>query len=414
MASITYGGKLLMKPEKTNINLKDDYMDDYTSYPFNEPKVYLDGACETYHPQLSFSWSDDSVVLVRDTSVVEYTKSSFTELLAKDKDGNIIWVDGRRAPYSNCWNGEYLGETRAGQEFSVTFYDIKTLQKKRYKMVLDETTEFESWDYRRLANFVDADTLDSHLIIKDGILKQYFGSNKNLVIPDSVTKIDLEQFADQQQLESITIPKTLIYFPSNIPKFWKANRVEVDEANPKYYSKNGCLIDKETDTLVWCYSGNVIPNDISIKKIGTNAFMNREDISSIVIPDGIEEIEDGAFKNCITLEKIIIPKSVIKIGLGAFYNCKKLIEIKLPPSLTVINSFVFGSCSNLLSVHIPDSLTTIESGAFAECNKLKEIELPEDCLEEAKHTYGRQLIKENNEWSVNKQKAPTFTYFLFN
>ena len=75
---------------------------------------------------------------------------------------------------------------------------------------------------------------------------------------------------------------------------------------------------------------------------------------------------------------------------------------------------MFGSCSNLLSVHIPDSLTTIESGAFAECNKLKEIELPEDCLEEAKHTYGRQLIKENNEWSVNKQKAPTFTYFLFN
>ena len=47
MASITYGGKLLMKPEKTNINLKDDYMDDYTSYPFNEPKVYLDRTCES-------------------------------------------------------------------------------------------------------------------------------------------------------------------------------------------------------------------------------------------------------------------------------------------------------------------------------------------------------------------------------
>jgi hypothetical protein len=216
MSSITYGGKLLMKAENDNKNLNDDYEDIFDRYPFKEPKVYLDGTCETYHPQYSFSWGDDSVVLVRDTSVVEYTKTSFTELLAKDKDGNIIWVDGRGAPYSNCWDGEYLGDTRAGQEFKVTLYDIKTSQKKRYKMVLDETSEFESWDYRRLADFVDEDTLGSHLIIKEGVLKQYFGSDKNLVIPDSVTKIDLEQFADQQQLESITIPKSVTAIESDV------------------------------------------------------------------------------------------------------------------------------------------------------------------------------------------------------
>ena len=63
MASITYGGKLLMKAEKNIINPEDDYMDDYESYPFEEPKVYLDGTRETYYPQYSFSWGDDSVVL---------------------------------------------------------------------------------------------------------------------------------------------------------------------------------------------------------------------------------------------------------------------------------------------------------------------------------------------------------------
>ena len=400
MASITYVGKLIMKVDENNKNLNNGYDEFFENYPFEEPKVYLDGTCETYHPQHSFSWGDDSVVLVRDTTVVEYTKSSFTELLAKDKDGNIIWVDGRRAPYSNCWDGEYLGDTRAGQEFKVTLYDIKTSQKKRYKMVLDKTSEFESWDYHRLADFVDEDTLGSHLIIKEGVLKQYFGSDKNLVIPDSVTKIDLEQFADKHQLESITIPKTLIIFPSNIPKYWKTKRIEVDEANPKYYSKDGCLIDKETDTLVWCYTGSVIPNDGSIRKIGTNAFMNREDIKSILIPNGVEEIECGAFQECINLEEIIIPESVIKIGQSAFYNCKKLIEIELPPSLTVIDSFVFGCCFNLLSVHIPDSLTTIESGAFIGCDKLKEIALPEDCLEESKNYCGGQLIKGNDGWNI--------------
>ena len=404
MASITYGGKLLMKSEKNNINLKDDYMDDYTSYPFREPKVYLDGTCETYQPQYLFSWGDDSVVLVRDTTVVEYTKTNFTEILAKDKDGNIIWVDGRNAPYSNCWDGKYLDETRAGQEFKVTFYDLKTSQKKRYKMVLDKTSEFESWDYHRLADFVDADTLGSHLIIKDGVLKQYFGSDKNLIIPDFVTKINLDMFSDKQQFESIFIPKTLINVPNNISEYWKVNHIEVDEANPKYCSKSGCLIDKETNTIIWCYAGNVIPNDISIKKIGPKAFMNREDINNIVIPVGVEELEDGAFENCINLEKIIIPDSVINIGRNAFYNCKKLIKIKLPPSLTVINSFAFGSCSSLTSVQIPDSLITIESGAFYGCDKLKEIDLPEDYLEKIKDCYDRQLIKKNNEWEIIELK----------
>ena len=223
----------------------------------------------------------------------------------------------------------------------------------------------------------------------------------------------MEQFADKHQLESITIPKTLIIFPSNIPKYWKTKRIEVDEANPKYYSKDGCLIDKETNTLVWCYSGNVIPNDVSIKKIGTNAFMNREDIKSILIPNGVEEIECGAFQECINLEKIIIPESVIKIGRSAFYNCEKLIEIKLPPSLTVINGFVFSGCSSLSSVHIPDSLTTIESGAFSRCDNLKKIELSEDCLKEIKDCCGRQLIKGNNGWSINEQTTRTFPGFIF-
>jgi hypothetical protein len=192
------------------------------------------------------------------------------------------------------------------------------------------------------------------------------------------------------------------------------NHIEVDEANPKYYSKDGCLIDKETDTLVWCYSGNVIPNDISIKKIGPNAFMNREDLNNIVIPVGVEELEDGAFENCINLEKIIIPDSVINIGRNAFYNCKKLIKIKLPPSLTVINGFVFCGCSSLLTVHIPDSLTTIESGAFSGCDKLKEIELPEDCIEESKNNYSIKLKKENEEWKIIKlQEIRNFEGFSF-
>ena len=394
MASINNDEHILMKADLGNEYPNEDY-------PFYPPQIYYDRHQEeSYYPTSVISDSESVVVIGDDMNIVEYTEFNYQERLPKDEIGGLILADGIMAPYTDCFVEKYLDEIRYVKEFAVTLYDIETLQKKRYKMVLDETTKFDSKDYRRLSNFVDKRFLGSHMQINDGILCDYFGSDTNLVIPDYVTKIDLNTFTERQQFESITIPKTLINFSCNILICWKVNHIEVDEANPKYYSKDGCLIDKETDTLVWCYSGNIIPDDVSIKKIGANAFMNREDIKSIIIPDGVEEIEDSAFKNCITLEKIIIPKSVIKIGRGAFYNCKKLIEIKLPQSLTAIDSFVFAGCSNLLSVQMPDSLTTIECGAFARCNKLKEIELPGDCLEEGKNFFGGQLIKGNNGWNI--------------
>ena len=408
MASINNDEHIVMKADLGNEYPNEDY-------PFYPPQLYYNRHQEeSYYPTRVILDSESVVVIGDDMNIVEYTEFNYKERLPKDDIGGLILADEIMDPYTDCFVEKYLDETRYVKEFAVTLYDIETSQKKRYKMVLDETTEFNTSDYRRLSNFVDANSLGNHMQINDGVLCDYFGSDTNLVIPDSVTKIDLEQFADKHQLESITIPKTLINFPCNIPKFWKTNRIEVDDANPKYYSKDGCLIDKETNTLVWCYTGSVIPNDGSIRKIGTNAFMNREDIKSILIPNGVEEIECDAFQECINLEEIIIPESVIKIGQSAFYNCKKLIEIELPPSLTVIDSFVFGCCFNLLSVHIPDSLTTIESGAFTGCDKLKGIALPEDCLEESKNYCGGQLIKGNDGWNIIERPVTrNFGGFMF-
>ena len=272
MSSTVYGGKLLMKAEKTNKDPSNDYMDYLTSYPFQEPKVYLDGMREDYFPQVPFSWSDDSIVSVRGKRVVEYTQANFAELLAKDEDGNVVWMDGRSAPYAGCWNGEYLDEVRGAYEFRVTLYDVEASEKKQYKMVLDKTSELSVEDYRRLSEFVDADILGTHMEINDGVLCDYFGNDEHLVIPDSVTVISGNIFRwGKRQFESISIPKSVIDIPYTMPEFCKVNRIDVDEDNPKYYSKDGCLIDKETNTLVWCYSGCDIPKDALIKKIGTQA-----------------------------------------------------------------------------------------------------------------------------------------------
>ena len=379
MASIVYDGKLLMKVDESNNDPQDEQdilMNDYGSYPFKVPTVYLDGCADVYFPQSNFSWYNDSVVLVRDKSVVAYTQSDFTELLAKDKDGNLIWVDGRSAPYEGCWDGEYLGETREAREFQIVEYDLKTSEKRKYKVLLDETSQTDKHDKCYLEQFVDTETLGSKFEIKDGVLTKYIGNDADLVIPDSVTEID-QSFSATEQFESIFIPKTLIDIPVYFPERYKAKHVKVDKDNPKYYSENGCLIDKQTATLIWAYSGNTIPKDGSVKKIGSYSFYGRKDLESIEIPDVITEIGADAFSNCRNLVKVSLPNSLINLGGRAFFGCEKLAEMKLPNSITRVASYLFYGCSSLTKIDIPSSITEIDSCAFSGCSCLTNVHIPD-------------------------------------
>ena len=77
MSSIYYGGSVRMNPEVENKNFDPMFNE---GYPYEVPKVYLDGRGETYYPQCVFSWNADSVVVVKDKRVMKYTRSSFVEI----------------------------------------------------------------------------------------------------------------------------------------------------------------------------------------------------------------------------------------------------------------------------------------------------------------------------------------------
>ena len=159
MSSIFYGGTLPMKVDESRL-ICNDAMMGTSEYPFYVPDVYLEGYGESYHLQYRFDRTDDSVILVREKSMTEYTRSDFLELLAKDKEGNLIWMDKRKAPYPSCWDGEYLDDMRDAKEYSITEYNLETLEKKKYKVILDETTKLDAHDYDHLKKYMDAETLD--------------------------------------------------------------------------------------------------------------------------------------------------------------------------------------------------------------------------------------------------------------
>ena len=46
-----------------------------------------------------------------------------------------------------------------------------------------------------------------------------------------------------------------------------------------------------------------------------------KNVTEIVIPEGVEEIEEDAFFGCSSLKSVSIPNSVTFIGDGAFMDC---------------------------------------------------------------------------------------------
>ena len=154
-------------------------------------------------------------------------------------------------------------------------------------------------------------------------------------------------------------------------------------------------------------------NGLQVKKVGVNAFLNCNSLTSIVIPDSVTSIGSDAFRNCSSLESITLPfvgetlngtsnthfgyifgapynyssnssyvptslKEVIitggtSIASNAFRNCSSLTSIVIPDSVTSIGPSAFSGCNSLTSIVIPNSVTSIGEGAFSNCSSLTDV-----------------------------------------
>lgn len=89
--------------------------------------------------------------------------------------------------------------------------------------------------------------------------------------------------------------------------------------------------------------------------------------NTFAVPEGILAIDDYAFSGCAALTTITLPEGLASIGDCAFDYCSSLISVTLPDSLSYIGDSAFYCCESLTSVTLPDSLTFIGEGAFEDC-----------------------------------------------
>lgn len=96
----------------------------------------------------------------------------------------------------------------------------------------------------------------------------------------------------------------------------------------------------------------------TLEKIGEHAFSSTG-IEKIVIPESVKEIPESAFSNCENLVSVVLPDTLEIIGENAFFLCRSLTDINIPAGIKEMGSFAFGNCP-LTNMTIPDSVQSIK------------------------------------------------------
>ena len=146
----------------------------------------------------------------------------------------------------------------------------------------------------------------------------------------------------------------------------------------------------------------------SVTFIGTGAFADCPNLTTLSLGEKIETIGPGAFEDCPKLTEVTIPESVTSIGALAFAGtglhaltikgpitmeerafsaCENLTSISLCDDIQTISFCGFQFNTSLETVTLPKNLTSIEGQAFLHCSKLKSITIPEKVTEIKSNTF---------------------------
>jgi len=114
--------------------------------------------------------------------------------------------------------------------------------------------------------------------------------------------------------------------------------------------------------------------------IGTSAFSYCSSLETIIIPEGITEIQEYAFYESGGLKEITIPSTVTRIGELAFVNCTGLEKAILYNGGEICRG-AFSGCSSLKDVQFLGKLERVGDHAFAYGPQMEMVVLPESIKE---------------------------------
>ncbi len=202
-----------------------------------------------------------------------------------------------------------------------------------------------------------------------------------IVIPEGITAIGDECFSGCTNVTKVVIPATLTEIGNSAFKFHNIKypgsdleSIEVSPENPIFYSTSGCLINRETKTLLLGCNGAIIPRSEDITTIASYAFVDRT-LSEIVIPDTITTLDNFCFYAITVTDNptLVIPGNIEFLGYNILDNAKGIKKLVIEEGVREIRSSVFINMDDLEEVYLHKSLAHLHKYNFRYCDTLKNI-----------------------------------------
>lgn len=130
------------------------------------------------------------------------------------------------------------------------------------------------------------------------------------------------------------------------------------------------------DAFAQCRALQSLTIDDAATSIGDWTFDECYKLTTLSLGEKIKTIGDYAFYDCRILNNVTIPQSVTSIGDHAFGSCYGMDSFTIKDATTSIGKYAFSDCQSLTTLSLGENITTIGDDAFRSCYKLETITLP--------------------------------------
>lgn len=177
---------------------------------------------------------------------------------------------------------------------------------------------------------------------------RYNGCETNIQIPgiidgNNVVSID-STFDGFYELESVIVPEGINYITGAFYGCENLKKVMLPQSLKSVVYAFNCCFSLENI--------NIPPNVTDF----SNAFEGTK-IQSFSFPQGTDTISNS-FSASEYIKKVFVPKSVINTD-EAFCDCENLSEVIIEDGVTNIDDYTFYHCTSLKELYIPESVKTI-------------------------------------------------------